>query len=191
MVEDVKKLPYERIFLWILVSFTFITVAVVLLGGYQKGLKTREFSDVDIDGKLTFNGFESKTYTKTFDNIGARNAPGPKTLGQVATGFAQGHFVESVSYVVTKVSDNNVANIRAFVGTQDETSFNGSPPDVSFGPRLTATDSLSRGGGVVGTGGQFATENSIGIQSDSLDALSGTIVVTVVVGAVPGAPPLP
>ena len=42
--------------LWVLVLFSVICVAVVLLAGYQDGLQTRKFGSVDVNGNLDASG---------------------------------------------------------------------------------------------------------------------------------------
>lgn len=42
--------------LWVLVLFSVLCVAIVLLAGYQEGLQTRKFGDVDVDGNLKVTG---------------------------------------------------------------------------------------------------------------------------------------
>ena len=38
--------------LWVFVLFTFLTVAVVLLGGYQEGLAERKFTNAKVTDKM-------------------------------------------------------------------------------------------------------------------------------------------
>jgi hypothetical protein len=42
--------------LWVFVLFCFLTVAVVLLGGYQEGLMKREFPETKVNGDLEVTG---------------------------------------------------------------------------------------------------------------------------------------
>lgn len=56
-----------HVFLLLIVLFSFLTVCVVLLGGYQEGLEKRKFPDTKVHGSLEVTG--NSTVKGSFDNF--------------------------------------------------------------------------------------------------------------------------
>ena len=189
--------------LWLFVLFSFLCVAVVLLAGYQDGLKVREFGDVDVNGKLTvdgeqdFNGFRTKTYTQTYTRTAARSNA-DDSLGPIATGFSTGHYVTQTSLSVTEATAADLDAITIELANEAGAAFDGvGGTAITGAATLANSNALGSTAGFGTTGTKFVTgasnSNSVCLASAVVDAMgaTGVIVASVTVVAGPGSPALP
>ena len=59
---------------WIVIIISFLAVCIVVFGGKYHALATRDFNNVDIDGRLRMGGLDTKSivgYTGVFNNTAA------------------------------------------------------------------------------------------------------------------------
>ena len=67
--DPVPMTPMHISSLWIFVAISFLAVCICVFGGKYHGLATRDFKNVDIDGRLRMGALETKTivgYTPVF-----------------------------------------------------------------------------------------------------------------------------
>ena len=184
--------------LWVFVLFSFLCVAVVLLAGYQDGLKVREFGDVDVNGKLTvdgeqdLNGFRTKTYTETYSNIATNGGVG-NSIGPIQAGFTTGHFVIYAQANVTTANTADIGAVTVACATPANAALGGTPANSATGLTAAATDAVGFGSSLLSGAntGFSATLTSLCAVGAAANASDGVMTVTAKVMAVPGAPDLP
>ena len=78
LLGEIAMTPAHVAGIWVFVTIAFLVVCICVLGGRYKGLATRHFDDVDVDGRLRLgNTLERKVivgYTPVFSTAGNNNS---------------------------------------------------------------------------------------------------------------------
>ena len=85
LLGEIAMTPAHVAGIWVFVTIAFLVVCISVLGGRYKGLATRHFDDVDVDGRLRIgNILERKVivgYTPVFSTAGTNTSGSPNSFG--------------------------------------------------------------------------------------------------------------
>lgn len=85
LLGEIAMTPAHVAGIWVFVTIAFLVVCISVLGGRYKGLATRHFDDVDVDGRLRIgNTLERKVivgHTPVFSTAGTNNSGSPNSFG--------------------------------------------------------------------------------------------------------------